>query len=287
MGTLRDGAFTLGAAALGAALALACGGRQEDAAHPARAQRLRSYAPSATVPSEPGRHSDPERVPVPPALGGGIFEQLDDDMVLLVLQHVCLVAAEPETLNAATDAAAAALISASGINKQWRRLGGLRCFWMPLCQHHFGIGSDPVECPRWCDEQGAVSPPLQVHEAESSNSYYEALGVEEGATAQEIAAAYAKAIRDVVVMSTGTDDLAVEHAEDAAWRKCWLSWHAEAATQIGHTHMPLQRRPGSVEHMQPLVQAANRPISGHTWCRVVDCWRRIHEFCAFVSHPDL
>lgn len=225
-------------------------------------------------------------VPVAPALGGGIFERLDDDMVLLVLQHVCLVTAEPTTRNAAADAAAATLISAGGINRQWRRLAGLRCFWMPLCQHHFGIGSEPVECPRWDDAPGAVYPPLPVHAAQSSNSYYEALGVEEGASAQEIAAAYAKAIRDVAALSTRTDDVAVEHAEDTTWRKCWLSWHAEAATQIGHTHMPLQRRPAGVEQRQQLVQAGNRPISGNIWCRVVDCWRRIHEFCEFVSHPQ-
>jgi len=255
-------------AATGSLLYCWCSARWEDAANP-RPQ-------STTVPSDRRRKCGPERVPDAPVLGGGIFERLDDDMVLMVLQHVCLVAAESANPNVATDAAAAALIAAGGINRQWRRLSGLRCFWMPLCRHHFGVSAEPVECPRWRDGPGVV-PLLQVHETQSSNSYYEALGVDEGASAQEIAAAYTKAIRDVAAMSTGAGEIAVVRADDATWRNCWFSWHAEAATQIGHTHMPLQRLPGGTE---PLP--GNRPICGPVWCRVVDCWRRIHEFCTFV-----
>ena len=255
--------------------------RQEDLPPPAH--RFEGRPLSAAVPTRPTRRST--LTPAAQVLGGGIFEQLDDDMVLLVLQHICKIAPEPAGLNVAADAAAAALISVGGINRQWRRLSGLRCFWMPLCQHHFGIGTAPVECPRWCDETGPV-PPLQVHRAQSSKSYYDALGLDEGASAQEIAAAYAKAVRDAAAISTGTFDLAVQLArpsEESKWRKCWLSWHTQVATQIGHTHTPLQRRPGGMERRQPLLQPGNRPISGHVWCRVVDCWRRIHNFCAFSS----
>ena len=253
--------------------------RQEDL--PPRVRRFEGRPLSAVVPTRSARRCD--LAPATPALGGGIFEQLDDDMVLLVLQHICKVAPEPAGLNAGADAAAAALISVGGINRQWRRLSGLRCFWMPLCQHHFGIGTAPVECPRWCDNTGPV-PPLQVHRTQSSNSYYAALGLDEDASAQEIAAAYAKAVRDAAAISTGTFDSAVQRAqpsEESKWRKCWLSWHAQVATQIGHTHAPLQRLSGGTERRQPLIRAGNRPISGHVWCRVVDCWRRIHDFCAF------
>jgi hypothetical protein len=287
-GVRRSELAVAAAAATGSLLYCMCSARSGDRVVPPPRQTAKASSTRAAVPTG---------LPAP-TFGGGIFESLDDDMVLLVLRHLSRIGHGADTLNAAADAAAAALISAGGINRQWRRLSGLRCFWSPLCQYHFRIGAEPVECPRWCAENGALPPAQRLGDSASSSSYYEALGLHEGATAQDIAAAYAAVVRRAASAAAGSGNASAAARElpvtASEWRQCWLSWHAEAATTIGHTHVPLQRREPPRLPLPPQErqsrqrpegrQSGNRPIDGQLWCRVVDCWRRIHDFCE-AEHP--
>ena len=247
-----------------------------------------------TPPTWPGRGVPAVPSPEAELTGGGIFESLDDDMVLLVVQRMYRLdddsTREVSSSNGQADVAAAALICVGGINRQWRRLSGLRCFWQPLCRHHFKIGMDPIDCPRWSDRSPSRDHTPAEQRGRSNESYYAALGLSEGATAEEIAAAYTA----VVNAAQGRSEATMQHAKGdelpapAEWRQCWLSWHGVAASQIGHAHKPLQRcePPAPPGGAASAPAAGNQPIDGQLWCRVIRCWRQMHDFCE-AEHPAI
>ena len=77
-----------------------CSARSGDGMVPPPRQTAKAWSTRAAVPTG---------LPAP-TFGGGIFESLDDDMVLLVLRHLSRIDRGADTLNAAADAAAAALM---------------------------------------------------------------------------------------------------------------------------------------------------------------------------------
>jgi len=238
-------------------------------------------APESKAP--PPRHTSPRGQQPPPSQqagrggggggGSGPLEGLDDDMVIMVLHHLCGGSTEARS-NAQADAAAAWLLSAGGVCRQWRRLGALPCFWRPLCAHHFGFSDALLDCPR----HGAAEP--EPPAPPSTSSYYSALGVADDATTEEIVAAYAALVDSRADAGADAPPPAALGGEEAGWRRCWLAWHAEALSTIGHAHQPLLRAADAD------TVPGNARLDATLWRRSAGCWERVRAFCA-AEAPDV